>query len=263
MTEQDNDDARYQSLIDRPVLVTGGASGIGEALVRKFAAAGSRVVFLDIDGDAGEALAASLQARHAPHFVKVDIRDIDAVRSAVAAGMEAVGGAFRVLVNNAANDQRHDIDDVTPEFWRDRMAVNLDHQFFCTQFVAPGMSDGIGGSIINFGSCSWRLGLGSMPAYVTAKAAIEGMTRGLARDLGPKSIRVNCVVPGFIKTQRQIDLWLTPELKQTILAGQCLPELIEPGDVADLVAFLASDASRMCTSQCFSIDAGWISAGNS
>lgn len=264
MMDRPNSEIPYKSLLDKPVLITGGASGIGAALVGGFARAGSKVVFLDIDEDAAEALATSIaaQVRHKPLFIKADIRDIETVREAIADGASTAGGSFRVLVNNAANDERHTIDEVTPDFWRDRMAVNLDHQFFCAQSVAPGMSDGGGGSIINFGSCSWRLGLGGMPAYTTAKAAIEGLTRALARDLGPHGIRVNCVIPGFIKTQRQIDRWLTPELKATVLAGQCLPELILPEDVANLVIFLASDESRMCTSQSFAIDAGWISAGN-
>jgi NAD(P)-dependent dehydrogenase (short-subunit alcohol dehydrogenase family) len=162
------------------------------------------------------------------------------------------------MVNNAGHDERHSIEEVTPEFWRERLAANLDHQFFCSQAVIPGMSDGKGGSIINIGSCAWHLGLGGMPAYVTAKAAIEGMTRGPARDLGAKHIRVNCVVPGFVKTERQVRKWLTPELEATIYAGQCLPELIEPAYIANMVAFLAADESRMCTAQTYAVDAGWM-----
>ncbi len=255
-------ETHFSSLVDMPVLVTGGATGIGEAIVRRLARSDARVAFLDINADAAHALIESLDAKHRPLFLQTDMRHIEAVQDAIAGAQAEIGAPFRALINNAANDERHRIEDVTPDFWRERMAVNLDHQFFCAQAVAEGMADGKGGSIINFGSCSWRLGLGGIPAYVTAKAAIEGLTRGLARDLGPNRIRVNCLVPGFVKTQRQIDKWLTPELHEIILAGQCLPDLIEPVDIANFVAFLASDDSRMCTSQSFSIDAGWISAGN-
>jgi len=249
--------ANYPSLKGRPTVVTGGATGIGAAIVRRFVAEGASVAFIDIDREAGLRLAAELGGPGAPHFVQADLRDVAAL-GAVFAGIAAAIGPVRVLVNNAAHDERHAIETVTPEFWRDRIAVNLDHQFFCSQAVIPGMSDGGGGSIINMGSCSWHLGLGGMPAYVTAKAAIEGLTRGLARDLGGQHIRVNCVVPGFVKTERQVEKWLTPELEATIHAGQCLPELIEPVYIANMVAFLAADEARMCTSQTYMVDAGWI-----
>jgi D-xylose 1-dehydrogenase len=163
-----------------------------------------------------------------------------------------------VLVNNAANDARHKIEEVTPTGWRAKMAVNLDHQFFAAQTLVPGMRARRRGSIINMGSCSWRLGLGDLSAYVTAKAAIEGLTNGLARELGPDGIRVNCIIPGFIKTERQVKLWLTPELEKIVLDGQCLKELIEPAYVANLVAFLAADDSRMCSSGTYAVDGGWI-----
>jgi NAD(P)-dependent dehydrogenase (short-subunit alcohol dehydrogenase family) len=247
----------FPSLEGKAVVVTGGASGIGEAIIRKLVDEGARVAFIDVNKEAGQRLAAALDGAHSPLFEPADLRDLAGL-GAVFARIAAAIGPVRVMVNNAGHDERHSIEDVTPEFWRDRLAVNLDHQFFCSKAVIPGMSDGKGGSIINLGSCAWHLGLGGMPAYVTAKAAIEGMTRGLARDLGSKHIRVNCVVPGFIKTERQIRKWLTPELEATIYAGQCLPELIEPVYIANMVAFLAADESRMCTGQTYAVDAGWM-----
>jgi NAD(P)-dependent dehydrogenase (short-subunit alcohol dehydrogenase family) len=251
--------SRHPSLEGRVVLVTGGASGIGAAIVERFVADGARVAFVDRDRAAGEALAARLApgAANAPHFAALDLTDLDAIGPAFAA-IAAALGPIGILVNNAAHDERHAIEDVTPAFWRDRLAVNLDHQFFCAKAVIPAMKAAGRGVILNMGSCSWRLGLGGMPAYVTAKAAIEGLTRGLARDLGPAGIRVCCVVPGFVKTQRQVEKWLTPELERTIHEGQCLKTLIEPADVAALVAFLASDDARMLTNQTYAIDAGWM-----
>ncbi len=252
----------YQSLIDRTVLITGGGSGIGEHLVRTFAEAGARVALLDIDTGAGEAVAAAVTARHQPVFLQVDLRDLTGLGEAIGDASRRVGGDFAVLVNNAGHDERHSIEDVTPDYWRDRLASNLDHHFFCAQAVIPGMRKLGGGSIVGLGSCAWRLGLGGMPAYATAKAAIEGLTRALARDLGRHRIRVNCIIPGFVKTQRQVEKWLTPALEAVILAGQCLPDFIEPVDVANLAMFLAADESRMCTSHAYNVDAGWISAGN-
>lgn len=260
MTQLNTEFARYPSLKDRAVLISGGGSGIGAALVKHFTYQGARVAFIDIDEVAARQVCHSLEnhdVEHQPGFRQVDVKDLDVLRSEITDLSEAFGG-FSVLVNNAANDQRHSIGDVTPEFWRDRMAVNLDHQFFASQAVVEQMARNGGGSIINMGSCSWRLGLGELSAYVTAKAAIEGLTNGLARELGEKKIRVNCVIPGFIKTERQIKLWLTPELEKTIMDGQCLKELIEPEYVANLVAFLASDDAAMCSSGTYSVDGGWI-----
>lgn len=250
--------AAFPSLAGRAVIVTGGASGIGAAIVRAFAAQGARVGFIDRDADAGEALAADLVgAAIPPAFAAFDLADVGALAAGAAALVARLGGAD-VLVNNAAHDERHAFEAITPAYWRDRLAVNLDHHLFMAQAVVPAMRAAGGGAIVNMGSCSWRLGLGGMAAYVTAKAAIEGLTNGLARELGPDRIRVNCVVPGFVRTQRQVDKWLTPELARTILAGQCLPGFIEPEDVADLVMFLASDAGRMCTSGAYPVDGGWI-----
>jgi NAD(P)-dependent dehydrogenase (short-subunit alcohol dehydrogenase family) len=167
-------------------------------------------------------------------------------------------GPIRVLVNNAAHDERHSIESVTPEYWDDRFAVNLRHQFFAAQAVAPGMAAAGGGSIINLGSTSWMVGQGGMPAYLSAKAAVAGLTRALARDFGPKHIRVNSVVPGWIMTERQIALWLTPEGEQELLRRQCLKRKLKPEDVARMVLFLASDDSDACTSQAFIVDGGWV-----
>ncbi|MGO4123276.1 SDR family NAD(P)-dependent oxidoreductase [Inquilinus sp. YAF38] len=253
------DFAHYPSLQDRAVLITGGGSGIGAALVEHFVRQGSRVVFCDIDADSSRALAERLagEGLAAPAFLPCDLRDIDALRAMVRAA-EAAVGPIRVLVNNAGHDQRHSIDEVTPDYWDDRLAVNLKHQFFAVQAVRPAMREAGGGSVINFGSISWRAGMGGMPAYTTAKAAIEGLTRSLARDLGAEGIRVNCVLPGAVRTERQVKLWYTPEYVERIMAAQCLKGFVEPDDIARMVAFLASDDARMCTSQMYVVDGGWI-----
>jgi NAD(P)-dependent dehydrogenase (short-subunit alcohol dehydrogenase family) len=249
--------AIYPSLRDRVVFVTGGASGIGAAEVSAFARQGARVAFVDIADEAGLALSARLkdEGHIEPFFQHCDLTDIGALRAAIA----SVGtrlGPISVLVNNAANDQRHAWQDVTPDFWDERMATNLRHQFFAIQAVAPMMKAAGGGSIVNFGSISWHTNHGGMPAYTTAKAAVEGLTKGMARDLGPDGIRVNTVIPGWIMTQRQIDLWLTPEAEADLMRAQCLKEKVYPDDVANMVLWLASDDSRMCTSQLWVVDGG-------
>jgi NAD(P)-dependent dehydrogenase (short-subunit alcohol dehydrogenase family) len=188
--------------------------------------------------------------------VAADVTDLDALRAAISAVREAFGPIL-TLVNNAAHDERHAIEEVTGAYWDERMAVNLRHQFFASQAVLGDMRAAGNGTILNMGSVSWRLATGGMPAYVTAKAAIEGLTRGLARDLGPDNIRVNCVVPGWIMTRRQVELWLTPEAEQDLLKGQCLKRKLIPEDVARLVLFLASDEASGCTAQTFVVDGGW------
>ncbi len=244
--------ATYPSLKNESVIVTGGATGIGASIVSHFADQGARVSFLDIDSQAGEALATATGTR----FFNCDLRDIEALRTAIAQ-IESDLGAPLALVNNAARDDRHAIEDVTPEFWDERMATNLRHQFFAAQAVVPAMRKRKRGAIINLGSVSWMLSLGNMPAYLTAKSAIHGLTRGLARDLGPHHIRVNCVVPGWIMTERQISLWLTPEAEADIARSQCLPDKLYPADVARMVLWLAADDSRMVTAQNFVVDGGW------
>lgn len=244
--------AIYPSLAGKRVLITGGASGIGAALVESFAQQGAHVAFLDVNDDAGEALAKRLAQVHYHHC---DLRDLDALKACLDTVMEELGGVD-ILLNNAANDDRHAVGDVTPAYWEDRMATNLRHLFFAAQAVIPAMQANGGGAIINFGSISWHLGLGDLVLYQTAKAAIEGMTRGLARDLGRDNIRVTTIVPGNVQTPRQ-EMWYTPEGEAEIVAAQCLSERIQPVDVAALALFLASDDARMCTGHEYFIDAGW------
>ena len=251
-------DTIYPSLRDRAVFVSGGASGIGASIVEHFAAQGSRVAFVDIQDDAGAALVARLaEAGHpAPRFVHCDIRDIPAYQAAIRDLGAAMGG-IDVLVNNAAHDDRHDWRTVTPEYWENRMQVNLRHQFFAIQAAAPMMQAQRRGSIVNFGSISWHLKSGGMPAYTTAKAGVEGLTRSFARDLGADGIRVNCIIPGWIMTERQKTLWLTNEARTRTLDAQCLKEMLEPADIARMVLWLGSEDSRMCSAQLFVVDGGW------
>jgi NAD(P)-dependent dehydrogenase (short-subunit alcohol dehydrogenase family) len=252
-------DARYPSLKDRVVFVTGGGSGIGESIVEHFCAQGARVSFVDIAVEPAQALVTRIAARGhpQPRFIRCDLRDIPALQAAVAR-VGAEDGPIRVLVNNAANDDRHRTEDVTVEYWENRMQVNLHHQFFAAQAVRPQMRGAGGGSIVNLGSVSWMIGEGDCIAYVTAKSAIGGLTRGLARELGPENIRVNCVVPGWVMTERQLALWVTPEGEKQIDASQCLPGRLYPPDIARMVLFLAADDSRMCSSQNYIVDAGWV-----
>lgn len=255
--------AIYPNLANRVVLVTGGGMGIGAAIVRHFVHQRSRVAFLDVDEAAAQELIADIAADIAdvdgatsPLFLACDVRDIAALRTAIQ-DIAATLGLITVLVNNAANDDRHDLDTVEPEYFDDRIAVNLRHYYFAIQAVRDGMAKSGGGSIINLGSIAWRLNLPDISCYATAKAGIAGMTNVLAAELGPQRIRVNCIEPGVVATKRQRELWLTPEYVAQVRAGQCLPDLTEPEMVADLALFLASDASLMCTSQTFTIDAGW------
>lgn len=247
------DFATYPSLAGRAIVVTGGATGIGAEIVRAFAAQGAKVGFVDRDVEAGHALADELGAEVT--FAEADLTDIAALRSAIAT-LEAQNGPARVLVNNAARDDRHDWREVTPDYWDERMETNLRHAFFAIQAVAPGMAAAGGGSIVNMGSNSWHESVGNFPAYATAKAGIEGLTRTMARDLGPDRIRINTVVPGWIMTERQKTLWLTPEGEAKHLEAQCLPEMIEPVWVARMVLFLASDDSLMCTAGNYNVTAG-------
>lgn len=250
--------ARYPSLIDRTVFITGGATGIGASFVEHFTQQGARVAFCDIDASSGEALADSLgDARSKPLFLACDITDIEALRDAVADAKGALG-PIAVLVNNAANDQRHSIAEVTPESFDIGIAVNLRHQFFAAQAVVDDMKARGGGSIINLGSISWILKNGGMPVYVTAKAAIAGLTRGLARDLGPFGIRVNTLVPGWVMTDKQRRLWLDEAGLSALKAGQCLSGELLPEDLARMALFLAADDSRMVTAQDFVVDGGWV-----
>jgi len=249
--------ARYPSLANTPVVISGGASGIGESLVRNFAAQGARVGFVDIAVEAGEKLAAELTAAgQAVRFTPCDVTDIEAYRAAISGFATAHGDAL-VLVNNAAHDQRHEWSEVTPAYWDDRMAVNLKHAFFAMQAVAPGMMRAGRGSIINLGSISWMIMTPKIPIYETAKAAAHGLTRSMARELGKSGIRVNSLVPGAVITQRQIDLWFTETTMAGIEAEQALAGLVYPDDVSRMALFLAADDSAMISAQQFLVDGGW------
>ena len=248
--------ARYPSLAGKRVMVTGGGSGIGAALVEAFVAQQARVAFVDIAEDEARALVDRLRGTGPDAlFRTLDLTDLDALRDDFAMLEGALGGVD-ILVNNAASDDRHGIADVTPAYWDERMNVNLRHQFFAAQAVVPAMRRAGGGVILNFGSISWHLGLNDLVLYQTAKAAIEGLTRGLARDLGRHRIRVNTIVPGNVQTPRQ-QRWYTPEGEAEIVAAQCLDDRIQPADVAALALFLASDDARMCTGHDYFVDAGW------
>ena len=244
--------AVFPSLAGKRVLITGGSTGIGAGLVEAFAAQDARVTFLDIDTAAGEAAAAKLGN---VTFRQCDLTNLDALKAVMDAVIAEEGGVD-ILVNNAGNDDRHALEDVTPGYWDDRMAVNLRHLFFAAQHAIPSMRANGGGAIINFGSISWHLGLKDLTIYQTAKAAIEGLTRSLARELGRDNIRVTAILPGNVQTPRQ-EKWYTPEGEAEIVSAQCLNGRIQPSDVAALAMFLASDDAHMCTGHGYFIDAGW------
>jgi len=249
--------ASYPSLAGTPVVISGGASGIGAALVREFAGQGSKVGFVDIAAAAGQQLAAELQAAgRTVRFTECDITDTAAYQAAIG-GFEAAHGPALVLVNNAAHDLRHKWDEVTPAFWDERIAVNLKHAFFAAQAVIPGMIASGKGSIINFGSISWMIMSPHLTAYTASKAAMHGMSRSLARELGPHGIRVNTLVPGWIMTERQLTHWVGPEENRLIDASQALKGRCYPADVARMALFLAADDSKMISAQDFIVDGGW------
>jgi len=255
------DAARYPSLAGRNVLITGGASGIGAHLVEAFAEQGARVAFVDLDAEQGAAHAQAVgQATgHMPLFAAVDLRDIDALRAAIA-GFEAQLGPFRAILNNAGNDDRLPMEKVEPAYWDDRFAVNLRHQFFATQAVAPGMAAAGGGAVILMGSNSWMQGIGGLVCYTTAKAAVQGMTKTLARELGGQNIRVNSIAPGWILTERQVTRAraIYPGKFDSYLDRQCLREFLFPPDVARLALWLCADDSRMMTGQTLIVDGGVV-----
>ncbi|MCC7699548.1 SDR family NAD(P)-dependent oxidoreductase [Janthinobacterium sp. EB271-G4-7A] len=251
--------AKYGSLQGKRVFITGGGSGIGESLVAEFAAQGALVAFVDIAVEASEALCRRLAEAGwtAPLFRHCDITDIPSLQ-AVMAELAGELGDFDILVNNAANDQRHQAQDVTLEYWNERIAINQRPMFFTCQAVFEGMKRQGGGSIINVSSISWHMKSGGYPVYATTKAAVVGLTRGLARDYGAHNIRVNTVTPGWVMTQRQIDLWVDEAAEVEIKKSQCLPSKLMPQDIAAMVLFLASDDGAMCSSQEFIVDAGWV-----
>jgi len=259
MQEGNTSFARYPSLVGRAVVITGGATGIGESLVSHFARQGARVAFLDIQDEAGLALVDALTAEGcpAPLYRHCDLTDVGELKRVVE---EVVGalGTVDVLVNNAANDQRHSVEDVTAEYFDQSMAVNLRPQFFMIQAVLPAMKAAGRGVIINMSSISWMIPSTGVPLYIAAKAAIVGLTRTLAHELGPQGIRVNAVLPGAIATEKQKRLVYTPEYKAEILANQALKRDIQPEDVARLVLFLAADDSSGITNQSYVVDGGWV-----
>lgn len=245
--------AIYPSLKGKNVLITGGASGIGKQTVEAFVQQGANVAFLDRDEEASAEVSARLGVEHAI----CDLRDIEQTQGKIA-DLAGRMGDFTVLANNAARDDRHNWRDVTPDYWDERMHTNLRHMFFAIQSVAEGMIQAGGGSIINLGSNSWWEAGGGFPAYATAKAAVHGLTRTMARDLGQHRIRINTVVPGWIMTERQKELWATPEALEAHLKRQLLPDLIDPVYVARMVVFLASDDAAMCTANNYMVEGGSI-----
>lgn len=250
--------AVFPSLSGRSVFITGGASGIGASLVEGFCRQHARVAFVDVAADAAGQLRQALRAKGLPEpwFQCCDVGDVPALQRAIGAAATALGD-FSVLVNNVASDDRHAIAEVTPEYWDQRMAVNQRPAFFAIQAVLPGMQRLGGGSIINIGSVGWQARTAGYPAYATAKASMLGLTRGLARELGTQGIRINVVSPGWVMTERQLKLWATPDMETRIADMQCLPEPLQPPDIAGMVLFLAADDGRGCTAQEFIVDAGW------
>jgi len=250
--------AVYPSLRGRTAFVSGGASGLGAEFVEQLAGQGAAVGFVDVDVERGRALEQRLVAGGAAvRFLPCDVRDVPALQAAIASVAEELG-TIRVLVNNAANDHRDRVADMDEALWDDRIAVNVRHHFFATQAVAPGMRDAGGGSVINLGSISAHIDLMDLPGYITAKAGVEGLTRTLAREYGPWAVRVNCIIPGWIMTEKQLTEWVTPEAEESIARNQCLPQKLYPDDVARMLLWLAADDSRSCTAQRWIVDGGWM-----
>ena len=249
----------YPSLKDKVVLITGGASGIGASIVKNFLEQGSKVAFIDKEEDFGQDLVKKLyNYNHKALFKKCDLVDIKGLKKTINEIRNELG-KFSIVVNNAANDERHNIDDVTPEFWDNRFHINLRHYFFTIQSTYKDMKDLGRGSIVNIGSSSWMKSSGGMPGYTTAKSAVAGLTKTLARDLGEYNIRVNCVVPGWIMTEKQIKFLLrNPEMKKDVFKKQCIKRMLEPEDISKVVLFFASDQSAGCTSQNYVVDGGVV-----
>jgi NAD(P)-dependent dehydrogenase (short-subunit alcohol dehydrogenase family) len=256
MTTEPSRFASYPSLVDRTVFVTGGADGIGAAIVQNLARQGSKVAFVDKNAaKASETIAACAGAAHTPRFYEVDLRDIEALRVACRRATDDLGGVS-VLVNNAANDDRHDWREMSVEYWDDRIATNLRHYFFAIQALGPGMIHAGEGSIINIGSSSYMMQEDFFPGYAIAKSAVEGITRTMARTFGPHNVRVNTVLPGWCATDRQLQKWWSPESEAATMADQALKRRITPDDLAQMVLFLAADDGSACTAQNFIVDAG-------
>ena len=251
-----SNEAVYPSLNNKVVVITGGGSGIGESITRSFIKQGAKVAFLDFNEKDSIKLINDLNTDNL-HFEFCDLRDIEQLKNSIKK-ISSKFGTIQILVNNAARDDRHSLESVTSEYFDERIATNLKHQLFASQAVVSDMEKNGGGAIINMGSTSWMIGQGGMPCYTTAKSAIQGLTRGLARDLGPKNIRVNCVVPGWIMTERQVDMWLTPESEKELMDRQCIKRKLFPKDIARFVLFMASDEASACSNQSFVVDGGWL-----
>lgn len=249
--------ARFPSLRGRPVFVTGGGSGIGAAIVAAFARQGAPVAFIDVAEAPSAALARELQAEGQRVWWRMcDVRDVTALQTAIRDAAAELGD-FHALVNNVASDDRHTLESVSADYWDERMAINQRPAFFAIQAVVPGMRRLGGGAVINLGSTGWQTKGGAYPCYAIAKSSVDGLTRGLAVPLGRDRIRINTVSPGWVMTERQVQLWLTPEGEQELERNQCLPDRLAPQDIAHMVLFLAADEGRMCTAQEFKVDAGW------
>ena len=249
----------YSDLKNKNVFITGGGSGIGASIVEHFCEQDSEVYFIDINEEASNKLVFECKNKNfsVPTFIKCDLLNIKDLQNTISKIIDN-NGAIDILVNNAANDERHSIDEVTEEFWNERMNINLRHYFFTVQSVKKAMIANKGGSIINIGSVSWMIGQGGMAAYTAAKSGVVGLTRSFARDLGEFDIRVNSVVPGWVMTERQIEKWLTPESETDMLKKQCLKHKLMPSDIAKTVLFFGSDASSGCTNQDYVVDKGWL-----
>ena len=249
----------YSDLKDKKVFITGGGSGIGASIVEQFCEQGSNVFFIDINEKSSNKLVSDCKNKKfsVPTFINCDLLNIKFLQNTISK-IISDNGAIDILVNNAANDERHSIDEVTEEFWNERMNINLRHYFFTVQSVKKAMIENKGGSIINIGSVSWMIGQGGMAAYTAAKSGVVGLTRSFARDLGEFNIRVNSVVPGWVMTERQIEKWLTPESEADMMKKQCLKHKLMPSDIAKTVLFFGSDQSSGCTNQDYIVDKGWL-----
>ena len=249
----------YSDLKDKKVFITGGGSGIGASIVEHFCEQGSNVFFIDINEKSSNKLVSDCKNKKfsIPTFINCDLLNIKFLQNTISK-IISDNGAIDILVNNAANDERHSIDEVTEEFWNERMNINLRHYFFTVQSVKKAMIENKGGSIINIGSVSWMIGQGGMAAYTAAKSGVVGLTRSFARDLGEFNIRVNSVVPGWVMTERQIEKWLTPESEADMMKKQCLKHKLMPSDIAKTVLFFGSDQSSGCTNQDYIVDKGWL-----
>ena len=251
--------AKYFDLKNKKVFITGGGSGIGASIVEHFCEQDSEVYFVDINVKESNKLISDIKNKKfkVPTFIECDLLNIKKLQDTISK-IISEKGPIDILINSAANDERHNIDDVTEEYWNERMNINLKHYFFTVQSVKKAMIKNKGGVIVNIGSASWMIGQGGMAAYTAAKSGVVGLTRSFARDLGEFNIRVNSVVPGWIMTERQIEKWLTPESEKELMKSQCLKRKLVPADVARAVLFFSSDESSACTNQSYIVDGGWI-----